>query len=173
MFAMLDKKFLKSVVLAVVVVLSAMVPLPASASPEVPLSVANFSTNSEAMDYYMDLVEKLDVSTAIGKAVFYSGQGNRKLAEQFAISEDKTTLEMTPGGKMLDELKLFDQGSPLKPEQATRVWLRLSQRYAQQAAGDVYCFVAGARPTGVFTTIELPELKKNRKIGVMYNVSRL
>ena len=56
---------------------------------------------------------------------------------------------------------------------AEQLWSRLSQRYAQQAAGDVFCFVTGARPTGVFTTVELPELKKNRKVGNLYNVSRL
>jgi hypothetical protein len=166
-------KSLKALMLALVLLLSALVPMPASADQGPALSAVNFTANIEALDYYMDLVEKLDVNTAIGKAVFYSGQGNRKLAEQYAIAEDKTTLEMTPGGKILDDLKLFDQGSALKPEEATRVWSRLSQRYAQQAAGDVFCFVAGARPTGVFTTVELPELKKNRKIGVMYNVSRL
>jgi len=80
---------------------------------------------------------------------------------------------MTTGGKYLDDLKLFEKGSPLTPDMAVRVWSRLSQRYAQQAAGDVFCFVAGARPTGVFTTVELPELKRSRKVGVMYSVSSL
>jgi hypothetical protein len=173
MFSIAGTKLLKSCVLAVALLFLATLPLPVSAAGEVLVSPVSFATNQEALDYYMDLVEKLDVTTAIGKSAFYSGQGNRKLAEQFASAEDKTTLEMTPGGKYLDDLKLFEQDSPLKPDQAVRVWSRLSQRYAEQAAGNVFCFVTGARPTGVFTTVELPELKKNRKVGVMYNVSQL
>jgi len=163
----------QSWVLLVALAFLAMTPLQAASAAELPAAQASFATNQEALDYYMDLVEKLDVTTAMGKSVFYSGLGNRKLAEQFAAAEDKTTLEMTPGGRYLDDLKLFEKDSPLKPEQAVRVWSRLSQRYAEQSAGDVFCFVAGARPTGVFTTVELPELKKNIKIGVIYNVSRL
>lgn len=46
----------------------------------------------------MDLVEELHVSTAPDMATFYSGQGNRALAEEFASANGKTTLEMTTGG---------------------------------------------------------------------------
>ena len=173
MFKFACAKPLKFWVMAVALVFMTTLPLSVSSAADLPLGPVSFVSDQEATGYYLVLAEKLDVTVAISKSVFYSGPGNRKLAEQFAIAEDKITLEMTPGGKFLDDLKLFDQGSPLKPEQATRVWSRLSQRYAEQAAGDVYCFVSGARPTGVFTTIELPELKKNRKVGAIYNVSRL
>ena len=151
----------------------AMAPFSISAAADLPDKPPVFANAQAAMVYYMVLADQLDVTTGISKSVFYSGAGNRKLAEQFAIAEDKMTLEMTPGGKFLDDLKLFEQGSPLKPEQATKVWSRLSRRYADQAAGDVFCFVIGARPTGVFTTVELPELRKNRKVGNIYHVSRL
>lgn len=170
MFRFGGKKRLQSWVIMLALVCLALLPATGLASTEQPVS---FTTQQAAVDYYLMLVEQLDVSTAIGKSVFYSGQGNRKLAEVYAIAEDKTTLEMTPGGKYLDDLKLFEQGSPITPAQATRVWSRLSQRYAEQAAGDVFCFVTGARSTGVFTTVELPELRKNRKVGNLYNVSRL
>jgi hypothetical protein len=168
-----DKKVFASWVVALFLVCLATLSTPVFAAVELPSGSASFSPKQAAVDYYLVLVEQLDVTTAISKSVFYSGPGNRKLAEVYAIAEDKTTLEMTPGGKYLDDLKLFEQGSPLTPAQATKVWSRLSQRYAQQAAGDVFCFVTGARPTGVFMTVELPELKKNRKIGNLYNVSRL
>lgn len=151
----------------------AMAPFSVSAAADLPDKPPSFANAQTAMDYYLGLADKLDVTTGISKSVFYSGAGNRKLAEQFALAEDKMTLEMTPGGKFLDDLKLFEQGSPLKPEQATKVWSRLSRRYAEQAAGDVFCFVSGARPTGVFITVELPELRKNRKVGSIYHVSRL
>ena len=166
-------RWVKTWVLVMAVLFMAVAPLPVTAAGEVPAVTAVFSSSQQALDYYLELAEKLDVTTGIGKSVFYSGQGNRKQAEQFALAEDKTTLEMTPGGKVLDDLKLFEQGSPLTPDQAVKVWSRLSRRYAEQAAGDVFCFVVGARPTGVFTTVELPELKKNRKVGVLYLVGRL
>ena len=151
----------------------AMAPFSVSAAADLPDKPPVFANDQAAMNYYLVLADQLDVTTGISKSVFYSGAGNRKMAEQFAIAEDKMTLEMTPGGKFLDDLKLFEQGSPLKPEQATKVWSRLSRRYAEQAAGDVFCFVSGARPTGVFITVELPELRKNRKVGSIYHVSRL
>ena len=173
MFGHGGKQRLQSLVVTLVLAFLAILPLPALAAVEQPVTPVSFVTQQAAVDYYLVLVEKLDVTTAISKSVFYSGPGNRKLAEVYAIAEDKTTLEMTPGGKQLDDQRLFEQGSPLTPAQATQVWGRLSQRYAQQAAGDVFCFVTGARPTGVFTTVELPELKKNKKVGNIYNVSRL
>jgi hypothetical protein len=158
----------------VVIAFAVMLLAPAGAiAAETVSPPVSFAGSQDAFVYYMGLVETLDVTTGIGKSVFYSGPGNRKLAEQFAFSDDKTTLEMTPGGKYLDDLKLFEKGSPVTPEQATLIWKRLSQRYAEQAAGDVYCFVTGARPTGVFTTVELPALKLNRKVESIYSVSKL
>ncbi len=112
----------------------------------------------------MDLVESLDVSTAPNTAVFYSGPGNRVLAETFAISNGKVTLEMTPGGAYLDGLRLFDGDSPLTKEEATNVWARLSARYAQNASGNTYGFVNGSWPDGIFNTIEYPQLLNNFKI---------
>lgn len=173
MFGFAGNKQFNSWVVTLALVCLTLLPAPGLAAVDLPVAPAGFTTQQAAVDYYLALVEQLDVTTAISKSVFYSGAGNRKLAEVYAIAEEKTTLEMTPGGKYLDDMKLFEQGSPLTPSQATQVWSRLSQRYAQQAAGDVFCFVTGARPTGVFTTIELPELKKNRKVGNLYNVSRL
>lgn len=66
-----------------------------------------------AFEYYMNLVEQLDVKTGLNQAVFYSGPGNRQLAESFAKNNGKMTLEMTPGGSFLDRLKLFSNNSPL------------------------------------------------------------
>lgn len=71
------------------------------------------------------------------------------------------TLELTPGGKYLDSLKLFDEGSPLTGPQAAEVWSRLSQRYAQQASGNAYGFVQRARPGSIFSTVEYPALQSN------------
>lgn len=118
----------------------------------------------DAFDYYMDLVETLDVSTAPNTATFYSGPGNRTLAEDFAKVNGKMTLEITPGGAYLDDLKLFEVGSPLTKEEATNVWARLSARYAQNASGNTYGFVNGSWPESIFNTVEYPELLKNPNV---------
>ena len=119
-----------------------------------------------AFDYYMNLVETLDVSTAPNTATFYSGKGNRELAEEFARMNGKTTLEMTPGGAYLDNLKLFSKNSnsPLTTEEATNVWARLSARYAQSASGNTYGFVNGSWSGSIFNTVEYPELLNNSNI---------
>ena len=122
------------------------------------------SSNASTFDYYMDLVETLDVSTAPNTATFYSGPGNRALAEEFAKINGKVTLEITPGGAYLDNLKLFEAGSPLTKEEATNVWARLSARYAQNASGNAYGFVNGSWPESIFNTVEYPELLKNPNI---------
>ncbi len=69
-------------------------------------------------DFYMQQAQSLDVSTAPNTAVFYSGPGNRGLAEDFATANGRTTLEQTSGGAWLDSQQLFAPGSPLTPDQA-------------------------------------------------------
>jgi hypothetical protein len=113
---------------------------------------------------YSDLAEKarnVDVSTSAHQAVFYSGEGNRAQAEAFAQLNGKTTLEMTPGGKYFDDLKLFEAGSPLTKAQARDIWKILSERYAKGASGNVYGFVNGANPGSIFNTVEYLALQKN------------
>lgn len=110
---------------------------------------------------YMDKVQQLDVSTKSNAAVFYSGPGNRALAESFAASNNRTTLEMTPGGQWLDAEKLFGPDSPLTPDQATKVWSSLSERFAEGASGNTIGFVEGARDAGIFNTVEYPALLRN------------
>ncbi|MEG0672300.1 hypothetical protein, partial [Clostridium sp.] len=125
----------------------------------------NFNSNEEAYEYYMHLAENLDVSTERNATTFYSGKGNRVLAEEFANINGKTTLEMTQGGKYLDELKLFEDGSPLTKEQSTDVWKRLSERYAENASGTSFGFTEGAWEGSIFNTIEYPTLVKNPNIN--------
>jgi Flp pilus assembly pilin Flp len=113
---------------------------------------------------YMRRVETLDVGTPRNGAVFYSGRGQRLLAEEFAATNGRSTLEMTPGGRWLDERGLFGPNSPLTQEQATAVWSRLSERFAQEASGNAVGFVQGARPQGIFNKVEFPALLKNPNI---------
>ncbi len=127
-----------------------------------------FSSNEEAYKYYIDLADNLDVSTAKNTATFYSGPGNRELAESFAKTNGKITLETTSGGKYLDDLKLFEDGSPLTKEQATNVWRKLSERYAKGASGNAYGFTQGSWEGSIFNTVEYPTLKDNPNINNVF-----
>ncbi len=120
--------------------------------------------NPEVFEDYMDLVEELDVSTVSDTATFYSGAGNRGLAEEFAKINDKVTLEMTSGGAYLDGLKLFEGYSPLTQQEAINVWARLSARYAQGASGNVYGFVNGSWSESIFNAVEYPQLLNNSSV---------
>ncbi|WP_139943002.1 hypothetical protein [Fulvimonas soli] len=110
------------------------------------------------------MARTLDVSTAENGAVFYSGPGNRALAEEFAYVNGRTTLEMTPGGQWLDSQGLFGPSSPLTPGQATTVWSTLSERFAASASGNAVGFVQGARAGSIFNTVEYPTLLGNQAI---------
>ena len=128
-------------------------------------SIERSLANERAFNYYKDLASRLDVSTAPNTAVFYSGPGNREVAEAFAKMNEKVTLEMTKGGKFLDDLELFNsETSPLTSAQAIDVWAGLSERYAQQASGNTYGFVNGARPDSIFNTYEYPALQNNSNV---------
>ncbi|HEV2319936.1 MAG TPA: DUF6531 domain-containing protein [Verrucomicrobiae bacterium] len=122
-------------------------------------------TGQDVFKYFMSKAQTLDVSTAKDAAVFYSGKGNRELAEQFAIENGGTTLEMTPGGEWLDQQQLFNTAqSGLTTEQARQVWATLSQRFAEGASGTSFGFVNGASDRGIFNTVEYPALLNNSKI---------
>ena len=131
-----------------------------------------FNSNAEALEYYRNLSNKLDVTTERNTATFYSGKNsdgiwNRELAEEFAKTNGKTTLEQTAGGKYLDEKRLFpanNPNSPLTGDQAAEVWKNLSRRYAEQASGNAYGFVQGAREGSIFNTVEFPTLSQNPNI---------
>jgi len=125
---------------------------------------------------YLERVDSLGVSSRPGEAVFYSGWNpagvsNRDLGEAFARQKGWTTLEQTPGGKWLDQEKLYGsakQGDFLNPADADKVWAKLSQRYAEGVEDSATAFVNGAKPDRVFYQYEYPILlEKGIKINFM------
>jgi RHS repeat-associated protein len=118
----------------------------------------------KTVDDYLRAVEDLDVSTAKNEAVFYSGRGNRELAEEFAIQNKRKTIEMTDGGKWLEQQNLYSRNSPLTPTEADEVWISLSRKYAEGASGNTFGFAEGARPQSIFNTVEYPTLLKNPNV---------
>jgi hypothetical protein len=94
----------------------------------------------------------------------YAGQANRNLAEEFAAADAPVTLEMTLGGAAMDAEGLYSTSSPLLRWRARMVWDRLSQRYAEQASGEVVAFVEGALQKSTFLRVELPALLRNPSV---------
>lgn len=88
--------------------------------------------------------------------VFWSGSSDaRKAAESFAKANNKTTLEMTLTGKILDMATNKHTYPILKP-----FWDRASDRFAKGAEGvaDVFHSVKGVRLKSVWATKEYPRL---------------
>ena len=67
---------------------------------------------------------------------------------------------MMNGGQYFDNLKLYSTNFPISQEHANEIWRILSQRYANQASGNVYGFVKGAWPGSIFNTVEYPTLTR-------------
>jgi hypothetical protein len=133
------------------------------------------------LSYLID--EVLDFTTQNTRAVFYSGK-NREFAEKWAVVKGCQTLELTPGGKYLDALDLFNNsgiykdGPPLSAEKASELWDRASRKFAQLCQGYAYVFIEGIEPVnefGVLRTffrVELPTLlNTNKNVGTIYFVN--
>lgn len=117
------------------------------------------------LSYVVDKV--LDFSTPWDTAVFYSGR-NKKFAERYAVSKGKFTIEMTPGGKYLDGLDLFNfssiykDGPPLPGKRAAEIWDQASGKFASLARGKVKVFIHNVNPINefgnlrTFFRVELP-----------------
>jgi hypothetical protein len=103
-------------------------------------------------------VSALDFSTEANKAVFYSGPGNHARAMAFAERSGATPIDLTPGGRHLNSLNLYDI---MPAEQADAIWAQASKAYAEGAQGKINLFVHRARPDRVFHTVEAPIIKAN------------
>jgi hypothetical protein len=89
----------------------------------------------------------------------------------------KLTLERTPGGKWMDDLKLYErlpdgryryEDYGLTLERTNKIWSTLSSRYADGASGAVTAFTKNVpdifKPRTIFWSTELPQLRRNEKV---------
>ena len=143
-------------------------------------------TPEERYDYLLDKAKTMDVSTKKNGAIFYAGRVEtkngivtaRQMAEKYAdqLFEEKgvrkLTLERTPGGKWMDDLKLYEklpsgkfryEELGLTKSQTDNLWSTLSGRYAEGASGAVTAFAKNVpdvyKPKTVFYTTELKRLR--------------
>ncbi|MBN8209827.1 hypothetical protein JI666_13805 [Bacillus sp. NTK071] len=157
----------------------------------------NIKTKDEKVGYLMEKSKNTDVSTEKNKAIFYAGRveafdnkigqmkytSARELAERYADNlfmekeVTKLTLERTPGGKWMDNLRLYEQlpngkyryeEYGLTLEQTNEIWSNLSSRYAEGASGAVTAFTKNVpdfiKPKTIFWSTELPQLRNNKKV---------
>ncbi|NJO20278.1 MAG: hypothetical protein HC838_09870 [Spirulinaceae cyanobacterium RM2_2_10] len=135
-------------------------------NPQTSDPFAKSLTSESARKLYAE-IELLDVSTKYGEAVFYSGVP-KNMAMKEARELGKKTIEMTPGGDILDRMNLFEKGSPVSRRDAIKIWRKASAKYASQASGPTRVIekVRTYRDMrrGTFRSVELPLLKKNPNI---------
>ena len=81
----------------------------------------------------------------------------------YAATNGGITLEMTRGGKWLDELDLFGKNSPFSRIEARQIWANVSTRMIQQASGQVRSLVGTVNPTSIYRA-EQTEILMNEKI---------
>ncbi|NJL32456.1 MAG: hypothetical protein HC898_13030 [Phycisphaerales bacterium] len=103
------------------------------------------------------LIPRLNVNTLNDSALLYSGRSGditaRSLAEAYAKLTGKTTLEMTPGGRMLDGLYLYERPA-FTDVQADAIWKSISARYANAIRGDAEAILINPSPTSIYLTTE-------------------
>jgi hypothetical protein len=117
----------------------------------------------------MGQVRAADFSTPPGGAVFWTGyrEGNQARAMAWAARHGKSTIEMTPGGRWLEDLDLYGPKSPVSRAEANELWKAASENYAMGASGRVNAFTAGTSwsPDSVFYGTELPILRANPNVS--------
>jgi len=116
---------------------------------------------------YYERISALDVGAGLGKSVFYSGPDNRLLAEAFAKRTGRMTLEMTKGGRWLEQQPIRQLFT--RPE-VDHLWRTLSARYADGSTGIAHAFGNGsyAYPSATFTDVEMRILRAKGKLIRFY-----
>ncbi len=117
---------------------------------------------------------ELDFGTEKDGAVFWgtsrhAGTDNMSIAQAWAKANGKTTLEQTAGGRVLEQLNLFDKSNDFDPAKAAKLWNMASTKFAEGASGNVNVFNTGANRFGpwgerTWWRIEKPALLRNQAV---------
>lgn len=98
----------------------------------------NAKTPAEKKAAMDAIIERLDV-TSDKEKMFWSG--NKKLAAKIATEKGKTILELTPGGKVIDEWhelnSIFSWDAKDMPPYGWDLWGEVSAKYSKDAFGEI------------------------------------
>lgn len=78
------------------------------------------------------------------------------------------SLESTPGGKWLEEQRLFHPNSPFPFKQAREMWIEIDKRFSNEARGVVTIACSELIQNSVFAEVELPMLRKNKLVKLNF-----
>jgi len=140
-----------------------------TASSQLPVINSNFSPKAPLQELLIEQAARRGFATAQDEAIFWSGlgRGNSGVvrSQRFAIENGGRTLEMTPGGRYLQDLDLYGPGSALDRVQADNVWGSASREFARGASGQARAVVGSVRPNSNWRRVELPELNSNPRVN--------
>ena len=107
-----------------------------------------------------------DTSSDQDKAVFFSGADEKRQAADFCRKNPGYKhVCMTEALHQFDDLKLFGRGSPLTIKEIYDLGDIISERFAQEASGNVTIFIGPkCKPHGTFMRVELPAIMSNEAV---------
>ncbi len=143
----------------------------AASNPRAEIGVANSTPHPLTGTTPAEVIEQvksLGLTTERDNSLLWSGLGRGNTgvirSQEYAAEFGGRTLEMTPGGRWLDEMGLYGRSSPFTRLEADQIWGGVSRSFAQQAVGQVRVVAGSIRPSSVYRTIELPELMSNPNV---------
>lgn len=68
----------------------------------------------------------------------------------------------------MEDQRLFEPGSPYTHEQAHEIWHEVVRKFVGQAKGKVTIFMSEVIPDSVFQAVELPALKENPNVTLVF-----
>ncbi|MEO6839007.1 MAG: RHS repeat-associated core domain-containing protein [Ginsengibacter sp.] len=118
-----------------------------------------------SFEYYLNIAKTGNFSTLKNSAVFYSGAGQRSLAEKFVASNaGKVTIEGTAAGQVLESANLYKK---FTASQADAIWTQASENYTSGVTGEAHAFVKGASLERQYLSTEKPILNSKPDVKLV------
>jgi hypothetical protein len=94
--------------------------------------------------------------------------GDKSRVKDLWVNPIPGSLESTPGGRTLEERRMFDPAGDVSSERAHEMWCEAARVFVRQVRGEATIIMTSVVPDSVFQAIELPELKKNPNVTLVF-----